>query len=82
MVKTIATLVTLLLNIFLSVRLAGEDKFLWEYELDLLRGDISPKFDGFNLFEGYYEAFPLTIILSLIGQLVLLTSLFIKNRKN
>jgi len=82
MVKTVTTLLTLLANIFLSARLAGEDKFLWEHELEFLKGNIFSKFDGFDLFDGYYQAFPLTILLSLIGQIVLLISAFIKNQKN
>lgn len=82
MIRKAVIILTLLLNAFLSLRLAGEYDYLWKYEINILQDIISLRFDGINLFNDYFDAFPLTIILSLLGQLILAISLFVKDRNN
>lgn len=69
-----------MLNTFVSLKLAGENNFLWKYEFKLFREYNLLK--EIKVFGNYYEIFYLAIIISLVGQAFLFMSLFIKNRKD
>lgn len=71
---------TIVLNTFVSLKLAGENNFLWKYEFKLFREYNLLK--EIKVFGNYYEIFYLAIIISLVGQAFLFMSLFIKNRKD
>lgn len=69
-----------MLNTFVSLKLAGENNFLWKYEFKLFREYNLLK--EIKVFGNYYEIFYLAIIISLVEQAFLFMSLFIKNRKD
>jgi formate hydrogenlyase subunit 3/multisubunit Na+/H+ antiporter MnhD subunit len=71
---------TIVLNTFVSLKLAGENNFLWKYEFKIFREYNLLK--EIKVFGNYYEIFYLVIIISLVGQAFLFMSLFIKNRKD
>jgi hypothetical protein len=78
---SLTTLLTIVLNIFTPVRIAGEDLLLGRLELDTIKSIFSDDFKGVHLFAPYYQSMPSTALLSLIGQLLLLMSLFIRKKK-
>jgi hypothetical protein len=82
MIRTVAILLTPVLNAFLSIPLAGEDHYLWKHEVNTMQDIISSGFSNVELFGDYYESLPLTALLSLLGQLVLYSSFLFKEKSN
>jgi hypothetical protein len=80
MIRSLTILLTLVLNAFLSITLAGEDNYLWRYEVDTVKDIISSGFNNIKLFSGYAESLPLTSLLSLFGQLILCSSFLFKEK--
>ena len=82
MSKVFVTLLTIILNGFLLIKVAGENFFLYKLEIDTIKDLFSSGTIGIHLVSGYYQAIPLFCILSFVGQLLLMFSFFIyKNTK-